>query len=173
MGREVRRVPADWRHPRYPNDYYQHHLRGRYISLHEEGFTQAESEWTLGFAKWQEGFVQDWFSNGWKPKGPEHVGRFTEYYGSRPSQDDYMPEWTEEQKTHLMMYENTSEGTPISQAFATAEELARWLADNGASAFADQTASYEEWLATIKQGWSVSAVLQDGALQSGVAFNNR
>jgi len=49
-----------------------------------------------------------------------------------------------------MMYETCTEGTPISPAFATPEELARWLADNEASAFGGMTASYEGWLRTIK-----------------------
>jgi hypothetical protein len=57
-----------------------------------------------------------------------------------------------------MMYETTSEGTPISPAFATPEELAHWLDDNDASSFAGMTASYEAWLATIKRGSAPSAI---------------
>lgn len=48
-----------------------------------------------------------------------------------------------------MMYENTTEGTPISPAFFSAEELAHWLEDNGASWFGDQLASYAAWLLVI------------------------
>jgi dihydroxy-acid dehydratase len=50
----------------------------------------------------------------------------------------------------------------------TPEELARWLADNNASAFASMTATYEQWLATCKRGWSPSAILENGELKSGV-----
>lgn len=85
-----------------------------------------------------------------------------------PNPEYYMPEWTPEEATHYMMYENTSEGTPISPAFATPEELARWLADTGASSFADITATYEQWLATIKRGWAVSAVMDSNGFRSGV-----
>jgi hypothetical protein len=68
------------------------------------------------------------------------------------------------------MWETTSEGSPISPVFPTPEELARWLADTGASAFGDETATYEEWLATIRRGWAVSAVCTPGrGLESGVA----
>lgn len=70
----------------------------------------------------------------------------------------YMPKWTPEEATHLMMYESISEGTPISPAFSTAEELARWLTDNNANRFCGQTASYEEWLGMIRQRWVPSAV---------------
>lgn len=97
MGREVRRVPADWEHPRDE--------RGKFIPTYS----------------WD------------------------------------MPQWPENEATHYMMYEDTSEGTPISPAFATKEELARWLTDTGASAFGRLTATYEQWLATIEIGFAFSA----------------
>jgi hypothetical protein len=68
-----------------------------------------------------------------------------------------------------MMYETTSEGTPISPAFRTPEALARWLADTGASAFGNETATYEEWLAACRRGWSPSGMVSDGRVVSGVA----
>lgn len=85
-----------------------------------------------------------------------------------PKRSDYMPLWTEVEATHLMMYETCSEGTPISPAFETPEELARWLADNGASAFGSMTAPYEAWLKVAKGGFAPSAVIVNGALRSGV-----
>lgn len=66
------------------------------------------------------------------------------------------------------MWETTSEGSPISPAFATAEELARWLADTGASTFGSETASYESWLGMILEGWAPSFVVQGGVATSGV-----
>ncbi len=66
------------------------------------------------------------------------------------------------------MWETTSEGSPISPVCDTPEELARWLADNGASSFADSTATYEQWLAMIGQGWAPSAILTQDGLRSGV-----
>jgi hypothetical protein len=71
---------------------------------------------------------------------------YEQYSGQRPHRDDYMPNCPIEQRTHLMMYENTSEGTPISPSFATPEELARWLVDNKASSFGSSIGSYEGWL---------------------------
>ena len=82
-----------------------------------------------------------------------------------------MPNWQLNERTHLMMYETTSEGTPISPAFETAEELARWLADTGASSFGDATATYEQWMETIRAGSAPSAVFSsDRGLESGVAY---
>lgn len=92
-----------------------------------------------------------------------------------------MPSWPESERTHFQMYETTSEGTPISPALPTGEELARWLADHGASAFGTMTATYEQWLAVIRGAYAPSAVLLldrealdvgvlAGKIVSGVAF---
>jgi hypothetical protein len=82
-----------------------------------------------------------------------------EYWGGGPYTHNYMPEWAKDEATHYMMYETCTEGTPISPAFATKEELAHWLADTGASAFGKRVASYEAWLNTIEAGYAPSAVL--------------
>ena len=72
------------------------------------------------------------------------------------------------ERTLYMMYETCTEGTPISPAFKTPEELARWLADSGASAFGNMTASYEAWLRVCRGGYACSAVMHGGKFQSGV-----
>ncbi|MES2295252.1 MAG: hypothetical protein V4527_18290 [Pseudomonadota bacterium] len=171
MGREVRRVPANWQHPKYPEDHYKPHLRGRYVPLHDGGgYAARAAEWDEEFAKWRAGICRSYSGDSqWEPIDPKYLGRrYSEYDGPRPSPDDYMPDWPDEQRTHLMMYEDTSEGTPISPAFATPEELARWLADNGASAFARDTASYEAWLRVCRGGFAPSMIIKDGRMQSGV-----
>lgn len=94
---------------------------------------------------------------------------FDENYGEKPDPQWYMPDWKDEERTHLMMYENTSEGTPLSPAFETPEELARWLTDNGASSFGAMTATYEQWLGMCRSGWAPSAIMTNGVLESGVA----
>lgn len=67
------------------------------------------------------------------------------------------------------LWETTSEGSPISPVFKTPEELAKWLYENKASAFAHMTCSYEKWLAFIKgPGWAPSAILDKDGLRSGV-----
>lgn len=73
------------------------------------------------------------------------------------------------------MWETTSDGSPISPVFATPNELARWLADTGASAFGRITATYEQWLGMISgYGWAPSAVIADGKMMSGVeAFSDK
>ena len=72
----------------------------------------------------------------------------------------YIPPYDSE-ATHIMMYEK---GTPISPAFATTEELSRWLADNNASAFGVMTATYDQWLHVVEKGYACSAVSIDDEL---------
>lgn len=169
MGREVRMVPPDWEHPKKFNDYTR---KLEFIPL-MDGFEVANTKWCEARDKWAEGFIEQWNLNApstWKPKGPDHEGMpFEEYEGSQPLAEDYMPSWPTSERTHFQMYEDTSEGTPISPIFATAEELARWLADTGASSFAAMTASYEAWLNLILSGSaSISMVMVDGKIINGV-----
>jgi len=131
MGREVRFVPKGWEHPKDEH--------GHYIPLFD------------GYKKDLAGFAEKIETD-----GLEHA---IDYYGGGPLREDYMDvDMDQESRILLMMYEDTSEGTPISPAFETAEELAQWLADTGASAFGGMTASYEAWLSTIKAGSAPSAI---------------
>ena len=78
-------------------------------------------------------------------------------------------------RTHYQMYETTSEGTPISPVMETPEALARWLADNGASAFGKMTATYAQWLNMITgDGCAPSAAFVPGVgIISGVEMLSR
>lgn len=169
MGREIRMVPKGWQHPKYPDDYYEPRLRGRYVPLHRGGFAAADADWDEGYAKWQDGLVRNYGEGGeWRPRTEEDGPTYTLYAGARPSPDEYMPEWSKDQATMFVMYEDTSEGTPISPAFETPEALAHWLADTGASAFGGMTATYEQWLATCQRGFAASAIVSSAGLVSGV-----
>ena len=158
-------VPQDWQHPK--------NEKGRYVPL-LDGFNEDLRKWDEGNAKWQEGLRDDW-GGGWKPlDGSEGCDTYKAWAGSRPDPADYMPDWPQDGRTHFQMYEDTSEGTPISPVMESAEKLARWLADTGASALGDMTATYEQWLATIKAGSAPSAFidLNAGRMGSGVELNS-
>ena len=171
MGREVRMVPKGWEHPKYPDDHGEHHKRGRYIPLYDGGFAARDAEWNEGWAQWQRGYVESYGEGEkWRLRTKDDGPTYSLYNGERPSPDDYMPDWPKSERTMFMMYEDTSEGTPISPAFDTSEELARWLADNGASSFAGMTATYEQWLRVCNGGFAPSAVMENGVLKSGVEF---
>lgn len=151
MGREVRRVPADWQHPK-------DEMTGRYKPLFDCGYQRALDEWNEENAKWSRGEFPDYADDEDKKMS------YSEWSGDQPKSCDYMPDWPDEQRTHQMMYETTSEGTPISPAFETPEELARWLADTGASALGRSTASYEGWLRVAQGRYALSAVSVNGGL---------
>lgn len=136
MGREVRRVPKDWEHPK--NEH------GHEIPLHE-AFTYNQEE------------IEEGLRDGWLEGEPP-------FYGM-----DVMPQWDETERTHYQMYENVTEGTPISPVMDSPETLARWLADNEASASGNLTATYEQWLSVCKGGWAPSmAYIPGRGLISGV-----
>lgn len=150
MGRELRRVTPDWDHPL--------DSAGRPRPLYNGSYAEAAREYEAEAAA----YVQ----------GPDMPATYAEWDGDPPKPDDYMyPGEAPDPATltHVQMYEDTSEGTPISPVFATIEELARWLADSGASAFGYMTATYEEWLATCQRGWVPSAMVGPGGMVSGVA----
>lgn len=164
MGRKIRMVAPGWEHPK--------DSRGNYIPLHDGPFSKVLAEWEEEARHWSRGEVLDYSTwpekRTFKPRDATESETYEEYAGERPVKEEYMPEWSDGVATMLVMYEDTSEGTPISPAFETPEELARWLADNGASAFGGMTATYEQWLATCKAGWAISAVMIGGKMISGV-----
>lgn len=138
MSREVRRVKADWEHPKdgfYPNGEI------RYDALFDGSrYQDAVDRWDEEKAQWENKEYPDYADEEDKQLS------FEEWDGPRPDAKDYMPAWTDEEKTHFMLYETTSEGTPKSPAFATVEELARWLTDTGATTFGSMTTTYDRWL---------------------------
>ena len=158
MGREVRRVPANWQHPQ-KRDERTGMLR--FHPQYDESYGEACERWKEAFAKWEGGDRSGCASADCE---------FWEWEGQPPDRDYYRNvEWTDEERTHWQMYETTSEGTPISPVMETPEELARWLADNKASAFAGDTATYEQWLSVILGGSAPSVVIVNGVMESGVA----
>ena len=166
MGREVRRVPADWQHPKYLTGG----MRGpeeRYKPLYPgDKYQPRVDEWDDECAQWKRGEHPDQAD----ADAETRAMCYEQYAGQRPHRDDYTPNWPAEQRTHLMMYEDTSEGTPISPAFEMPEELARWLADTNASAFGQEGAAYEAWLRIARGGWAPSMVFTpEAGLQNGVS----
>ena len=137
----ARKVPANWQHPKKPD--------GSYIPLFE-GW-----RWNLDYPNWineRERYKAQWMVED-EEQGQSVPGWMTCFiaeYGPEPESCDYMPAWTPEEKTHWMMYETTSEGTPISPAFATDVELTLWLFENKAKSFGDRTQTYESWLEIIR-----------------------
>jgi hypothetical protein len=161
MGREVRKVPADWQHPK--ND------SGNYKPLYGRDYERELAVWNAENEQWQNGLRKDFETGGYKSLEPDEVGKsYSEWNGDQPKRCDYMPSFPESERTHWQMYENTSEGTPISPVMESPEALAQWLADNNASSFGHMTATKEQWLHTILGGSAPSMVICGGVARSGV-----
>lgn len=148
MSRAVRRVPMDWKHPMMWSpiwDTNMHAVQAKYVF---KPLLNRRYEDDLAYFK----------------KSPEDFD-FTE-----PDPNDYMPDFGSDPLDRLgyCMYEETSEGTPISPVFETVEKLASWLAKNNASAFGNNTATYEQWLDTCRRGWAPSLIFDEQGLRSGV-----
>ena len=163
MGREVRRVPKDWEHPKHEHGIHA----GKPIPLHDGGYAACAADWERECAKWCGGWRPDYGGDEARAL-PNTALAYALWDGDRPTPGSYMPDWTESERTHLQMYEDTSEGTPISPVMETPEALARWLADNGASSFGHGTATYEQWLRVCRGGFAPSMVMDSKGLRSGV-----
>lgn len=139
MGREVRRVRADWKHPRDE--------RGDYIPLHGRPFLAAWTEWEIGRRRWKAGLRHNFHTGEMEPK--THQCSWTEWQGAEPKEADYMP--PEAFGKRFMMYEDTTEGTPVHDRVAlSAGTLAGLLAADGSSRWGSTKAGAEEWLAIIQ-----------------------
>lgn len=145
MLRKARRVPANWQHPKDQT--------GKFIPLLDGAdFEREVSNWDAEAAKWASGEFPD------EASIENRKLSFDEWAGNRPEAKHYMPIWPVDERTHYMMYELSTEGTPISPAFESPEALARWLADTKANAYAGITLDYDRWLRAIigEDGKSVS-----------------
>lgn len=151
----MRRVPAGWEHPKDG--------AGNWIPLYDAHYEADARDWDAGLAAWLGGAHPDQEVFGY----PRTVYAYEQWEGRRPSPGQYMPSWRAEDRQHWQMYENVSEGTPLSPPCATEEELARWLADHGADA-GGCTATYEQWLATIHSGSAPTLIVVGGRVMNGV-----
>ena len=114
MGREIRRVPKDWEYPRDESGHYkpmfdQTYLQGIW------GHIRYELPWYTNFRHWRH--LPEWFDS-WPNKA---------YYRRR---------WRGGEAAYYQVYENVTEGTPSSPAFASKEDLTKWLIEQGHSEYA-------------------------------------
>jgi hypothetical protein len=145
MGMSVRRIPSDWAHPRDEN--------GRYLPLRNGlDFERQARQWDENATKWRQDLRRDPDADDWEPiKGDLQVMTYSEYQGPRPDPQEYTPQWPAAQCTHWQMYEEVTEGTPISPVCASPEELARWMADHDANGRGVTQLNYSDWLAFIRR----------------------
>jgi hypothetical protein len=133
MGREIRRVPANWEHPKRkcPHEPWrggcsEAKANGGLCSqpLNDDDFDTALTEWLAGYELWKKGEHE-------AQKDYPHwlEDKYWEYAGAPPDPEYYRPKW--ETAEWYQVYETVSEGTPVTPPFATKEELIEYLVEHG------------------------------------------
>jgi len=149
MGREIRHVIPNWEHPRDE--------KGDYIPMYDSDYETKAQEWIAEFTAWENHTHPDW-----EKYGAEY-SHYWEWDGDPPDRESYRPDkWTTEQATWIQMYETVSEGTPVSPAFATKEELIEYLVRYGD--YWDQKRGHGGWLREnaeqfVQQGYAPSFIM--------------
>lgn len=134
MGREIRRVPPNWEHPK--KDYPNHRLgtiEEGYQPLYDRDLESAWERWLSEFQEWvaTEGDrVRAEYGEADYPKDQPYRA-FCKWDGQPPDPEYYRPRWSEEEATWFQVYETVSEGTPVTPPFATREELIDYLCTHG------------------------------------------
>lgn len=150
MGREIRKVPSDWAHPkikerRYIGDNFEVESveTDHYKPLYDKDYETAAQAWIAEFDQWRVG------------THPNQRDYYFWDYDSPPSQDTCRKrKWTTEEATCYQIYETVTEGTPVSPVFASLDELAEWCVAQGYSRHAAEQFA--------KQGWVPSMMVDTG-----------
>ena len=171
MGREIRRVPANWQHPKTERlNYLTGRMEECFQALYDRPYIEALAEWLKEHEAWERGEHEGQIKHGHtKAKYPHYAN----YGGNAPSMEYYRPNWKPEEMTWWQVYETVSEGTPVSPPFATREELVEYLVTNGD--FWDQKRGDKAWnrksaeAFVMGDGWCPSLIVtpQHG-VQTGV-----
>lgn len=162
MGREIRKVPPNWDHPKTERRFGQ---GPSYQPMFDQTFADAAAEWKAEFAKWEAGERPSYCT------APESRAlEYWEYAQSPPERNYYRP-WSDEEATWFQVWETVSEGTPVSPPFATTEELVDYLAANGD--FWDQSRGDPPWNREVAakfvgSGWAPSMMVVQGGPDAGI-----
>lgn len=159
MGREIRRVPQNWEHPKNDNDVYQ--------PMYEREYAEAMAKWIENHNLWTRGEHPDQ-----KKDYLRKYKYFAEWDGNPPNIEYYNTYYTKEEANWYQLYETVSEGTPVSPPFETKEELAEYLAENGDFWYqADQKSknpfgsfrtkpTIEQARSLVETGWAMSLIVE-------------
>jgi len=156
MSRQIRRVPPHWVHPQDGNGY---------LPMKDKTFKQACAEWIAGFESWNRGERPHYFeADNW----PVDM-QYWEYHTNPPDRRVYRT-YEDSEASWYQLYEEVTEGTPVTPPFETLEELANYLAEHGD--FWDQIRHKEGRLnappgwgreraeAFVREGWAPSLAIE-------------
>lgn len=146
MGREIRRVPPNWKHPTARNRYTgEEHDKPMYDQRYED----AAAEWLADFDRIRNGGMTD-DERGCYPRGAVEWA----HDNTAPNPEMYRP-WTDEEATWFQVWQTVSEGSPVTPPFETKAELVEYLVANGD--FWDQKRGREAHGDRARPGWDREA----------------
>ena len=163
MGREIRRVPVGWEHPKVIEGDRINGYKEVYMPMSDSDYQddleesrREQERWFEKQKEWQLGYYTDY--NGVKKPLSEcfeqwakEILREREIYGEDYNEEEYQrcvtglytytdfdgeppglanPERYMPSGKWWQLYENVSEGTPLSPAFETSDELVDWLSNH-------------------------------------------
>jgi hypothetical protein len=177
MGRELRMVPPNWKHPTYGDcerdkegPYHsrihstRQYEKSDYISLYDDNYERAANEWVAAFI--------DWHVNG------NAKSEWSKYYWEydTPPDEAYYRLYKDEEATWYQIYETVSEGSPVTPPFATKEELIEYMTTKGdfwkqraVVRYGDPFTPYSKQAAEylINGGYAPSFVVENGVIKEG------
>lgn len=127
MGREIRKVPADWEHPKDAD--------GHYRLMHDQTYQEVIISYLKDELSWYL----------WPPKNWRYI---KEWFECWPNKAYYRPKWDIE-PSHYQIYENVTEGTPVSPIFASKDDLTDWLIEQGHSRKASERFAKDEYVPSM------------------------
>ena len=146
MGREIRKVPANWEHPKRAD--------GRYQPMFNKYYGDVLNDWIKEHEMWENGTHPNLIKD---PTLKEEYPFYAMWNGNPPDVEYYQTKkYLPEELTHIQLYQTTSEGTPISPVFKgdELEKLSEYAAEN-CTTFGDFKATKEEWFKMLSEDFVI------------------
>lgn len=171
MGREIRRVPVNWEHPKTRRrDSHTGAYQEEYHPMFDRDVEAAMAAWEEEYAKWKAGEMAKELAD--DPDLPYNVNEpyraFCDWNGQPPDPAYYRPRWPEGVELGYVVYETVTEGTPITPAFATKEALIDHLCTKGTD-WDDAPWSRNAAALFVEREWSPSFMINSATGEMATA----
>lgn len=171
MGREIRRVPLGWEHPKESKpDWRTGRMVEGYHPMFDQPFEEAMAEWLDELKKWLATEFQATLA-----RHPDleydrtHPYRaFIQWHGSAPDPEYYRDAWPDGAVLGFAVYETVSEGTPVTPTFATREELVEHLVKHGTDWDHGEGWARKAAEGFVKAEWAPSLMVMNSPTESKV-----